>query len=115
MSSGFSMPLEITYQTFNTRSGPYEKPPLAHLFVAVDGGEEAGDEVLVERLVLAHLVDGVPLLELISRIRGGCNFCSVHTFMYGSVGTEIHVGQQQQQKQACGKMWLSEVVNYPLL
>ena len=49
-----------------------QKKLKVHLFVSVDGWEEACDQVLVERLVLAHLVDGVPLLRrhpLLDRLR----------------------------------------------
>ena len=49
-----------------------QKKLKVHLFVSVDGWEEACDQVLVESLVLAHLVDGVPLLRrhpLLDRLR----------------------------------------------
>ena len=39
----------------------HEEDASLDLLVAVQGGEEAVDQVLVEGLVLRHLVDGVPL------------------------------------------------------
>lgn len=68
--------------------------PIFHLLVSVDGREETGDEVLVEGLVLAHLVDGVPLLRrhpLLDRLRRVLHLrvVTVHLLVRGHRGASL--------------------------
>ena len=60
----------------------------------MDGWEKAGDEVLVERLVLAHLVDRVPLLwghPLFDRLRRVFHLrvVTVHLLVRGHRGASL--------------------------
>merc|ERR1719474_239222 len=52
----------------------HQRDPSLHLVVAMDCGEETGDEVVVEVLVLGHLVHALPLLRLHLLLHSGSRF-----------------------------------------
>merc|ERR1719317_1877376 len=52
----------------------HQRDPSLHLVVAMDCGEETGDEVVVEVLVLGHLVHTLPLLRLHLLLHGSRRF-----------------------------------------